>query len=88
MKVTFTINNNFYKQTDGCKMGGPLSVIFSDIFMIKMENDTVIPTKAIFYHRQAPKFHTLAITIYHYRNLDLVVATAKIVQNILETTKN
>ena len=31
-------------------MGGPLSVTFSDIFMIKMENDIVIPTKPIFYH--------------------------------------
>ena len=26
-EVTFTINNNFFKQTDGCTMGGPLSVI-------------------------------------------------------------
>ena len=32
-------------------MGGPLSVTFSDIFMIKMENDTVIPMKPIFYRR-------------------------------------
>ena len=32
-------------------MGGPLSVTFSDIFMIKMENDRVIPMKPIFYHR-------------------------------------
>ena len=38
-EVTFTINNNFFKQTHGCAMGGPLSVTFSDIFMIKMEND-------------------------------------------------
>ena len=35
-KVTFTINNNFFKETDGCAMGRPLSVKFSDIFMIKM----------------------------------------------------
>ena len=32
-------------------MGGPLSVTFSDIFMIKIENDIVIPTKPIFYRR-------------------------------------
>ena len=44
------INNNFFKHTDRCTMGGPLSVTFSDIFMIKMENDKVIPTKPIFYH--------------------------------------
>ena len=32
-------------------MGGPLLVIFSDIFMIKMENHIAIPTKPIFYRR-------------------------------------
>ena len=41
-EVTFTTNKNFFKQTDGCTMGGPLSVTFSDIFIIKMENDIVI----------------------------------------------
>ena len=51
IEVTFTINNSFYKQIDVCAMGGPLSVTFSDIFMIKMENDIVIPTKPIFYRR-------------------------------------
>ena len=50
-KVTFTINNIFYKQTDGCAMGGPLSVTFSDIFTTKMEDDIVISTKPIFYRR-------------------------------------
>ena len=28
---------------DGCAMGGPLSVTFSNIYMVKMENDVVIP---------------------------------------------
>ena len=37
---------------------------------------------------QAPKFHTLAITIYRCRNFDLTVMIAKIVQNFLETAKN
>ena len=32
-------------------MGVPLSVSFSDIFMVKMENDVVIPSKPIFYCR-------------------------------------
>ena len=41
-EVTFTTNKKFFKQTDGCTMGGPLSVTFSDIFIIKMENDIVI----------------------------------------------
>ena len=28
-------------------MGGPVSVVFSDIFMCKMEEDVVVPTKPI-----------------------------------------
>ena len=32
-------------------MGGPLSVTFSEIFSINMENDIVIPAKPIFYCR-------------------------------------
>ena len=32
-------------------MGGPLSVILSDIHMIKMENDVVIPINPDFYKR-------------------------------------
>ena len=36
---------------DGCVMGEPLSFTFSDIYMVKMENDVVIPSKPIFYRR-------------------------------------
>ena len=32
-------------------MRGPLFVTFSDIYMVKMENDVVIPSKPIFYCR-------------------------------------
>ena len=32
-EVTFTFNNKFYKQIDGCTMGGPLSVTLSDIYI-------------------------------------------------------
>ena len=38
-------------------MGGPLSVTFSGIFIIKMENDIVIPTKPIFYRRYVDDIH-------------------------------
>ena len=48
---TFIFNSQHYKQTDGCAMGGPLSVVFSSIWMIKMEQDIVIPTKPKFYRR-------------------------------------
>ena len=32
-------------------MGGPISVVFSDIYMCKMEEDVVKPLKPIFYKR-------------------------------------
>ena len=50
-ECTFKFNNRFLKQVDGCNMGGPLSVTFSDIYMVKMENDVVIPSKPVFYCR-------------------------------------
>ena len=36
---------------DGCTMRGLLSPTFSDISVVKMENDLVISSKPIFYHR-------------------------------------
>ena len=57
------IKNNFFKQTDGCPIGGPLSVTFSDIFMIKLENDTVIPTK--------PFYHSYIDDIYNRRKKNI-----------------
>ena len=30
-------------------MGGPISVVFADIYMCKMEDDVVAPLKLIFY---------------------------------------
>ena len=50
-ECTFKFNSRFLKQVDGCTMGGPLSVTFSDIYMVKMENNVVIPSKPIFYCR-------------------------------------
>ena len=50
-ECTFKFNSRFLKQVDGCTMGGPLSVTFSDIYMVKMENDVVMPSKPIFYLR-------------------------------------
>ena len=37
IECTFKFNSRFLKQVDGCTMGGPLSVTFSDIYMVKME---------------------------------------------------
>ena len=50
-ECTFKFNCRFLKQVDGCTMGAPLSVTFSDIYIVKMENDVVIPSKPIFNRR-------------------------------------
>ena len=48
---TFMFTFDFYKQTDGCTMGGPLSALFSDIYMTKTEREVVNPSKPKFYKR-------------------------------------
>ena len=48
---TFVFQSTYYKQTDGCTMGGPLSVTFSNIYLTKLEMDKVKPTKPKFYKR-------------------------------------
>ena len=50
-ECTFKFNSRFFKQTDGCTMREPLSITFSDIFMVKMGSDVLTPSKPIFYHR-------------------------------------
>ena len=50
-KYTFKFNSRFSKQVDGWTIRGLLFVTFSDIYMVKMENDVVIPSKPIFYCR-------------------------------------
>ena len=39
----------FYKQVDGCAMGGPLSVTLSDIYMAQTEDDIVEKYQPMFY---------------------------------------
>ena len=48
-ECTFSVNNRLIKQIDECPMGGPISVVFADIYMYKMEDDVVAPIKPIFY---------------------------------------
>ena len=48
---TFMFNEKFFKQIDGCTMGGPLSVIMSNIFMTMLEVRIVVPMKPSFYKR-------------------------------------
>ena len=47
----FSVNNRLIKQIDGCPMGGPISVVFADIYMCKMEDDVIAPLKPLFYKR-------------------------------------
>ena len=47
----FEVNTKFFKQIDGCSMGGPLSVTLSDFHMTRTENDVVKPEKPLFYRR-------------------------------------
>ena len=46
---TFKFNSIFLKRVDGCTMGGPLSFTFSDICMVRTQNDVVILSKHVFY---------------------------------------
>ena len=46
MECAFKFNSRFLKQVGGCTIGGSLSVTFSDIYMVKIENDVVIPSKS------------------------------------------
>ena len=50
-ECTFQINQNLFKQVEGCGMGGPLSVTLADIHIIRTEKDIVTPLKPIFYKR-------------------------------------
>ena len=44
-ECTFKFYDEVLKQENGFIMGRPLSVTFSDIYMVKMKNDIVIPSK-------------------------------------------
>ena len=48
---TYMFNSKFYKPSDGCTMGGHLSVTFSNIYLTKLEIDKVRTTKQLFSKR-------------------------------------
>ena len=50
-ECVFSANNRLIKKIDGCPMGGPISAVLSDIFICKMEEDTVATSKPLFYKR-------------------------------------
>ena len=42
---TFLADGRLIRHVDGCPMGGPISVVFSNIFSVKMEFNVVKPLK-------------------------------------------
>ena len=48
-ECVFSANGKLLKQIDGSPMSVPISVVFSDIFMCKMEFDVAAPVKPLFY---------------------------------------
>ena len=47
-KCAFQFNQNLFRQTEGCSMGGQLSVTLADMHMIRIKTDIVTPLKPIF----------------------------------------
>ena len=47
-EISFQLNSKFFKQTDGSTWGSPIPVTLSDIWMVKMESNIIIPKKPIF----------------------------------------
>ena len=57
-ECAFQFNQNLFKQTEGCSMGGPLPVTLADIHMIRTEKDIVTPLKPVFYRRCVDEIYT------------------------------
>ena len=55
----FIFNIKYYKPTDGCTMVGPVSLVFSDIYMTKLEKDAILlPRKPQSYERSVDNIFT------------------------------
>ena len=50
-ECVFSANNRLIKKIDGCPMAGPISVVLSDFYVCKMEENIVAPSKPLFYKR-------------------------------------
>ena len=46
---TFLADGRLIRHVDGCPVGGPVSVVLSNIFCVKMESDVVKPLKSKLY---------------------------------------
>ena len=48
-ECVFSVSNRLIKQSGGCPMGGPISSVFPNIYVSKMEEDIVASMKPHFY---------------------------------------
>ena len=53
----FTFLNNLYQKTEECATGGPISVTFADIYLVKLGNVIVAPFKPKLYMKYADMFN-------------------------------
>ena len=53
----FTFLNSLFQQTGECAMGGPISVTFADICLVKLGNVIVAPFKLKLYMKYADMFN-------------------------------
>ena len=58
---TFLADGKLIRQVDGCPMGGPISVVLSNIFCVKMEFDVVQPLKPKLYKRYVDDIYSKRI---------------------------
>ena len=58
---TFLADGRLIRQVDGCPMGGPISVVLSNIFCVKMEFDVVKPLKPKLYKRYVDDIYSKRI---------------------------
>ena len=54
-EFVFSVNSKLIKQICGCQMGGPISLVFTDIYISRMEKNIVVPMKSQFYKRYVDK---------------------------------
>ena len=50
-RCVFLVTEKLLSQVDICPMGGPISVVFADVFICKIEWDVIVPAIPIFYKR-------------------------------------
>ena len=58
---TFLAEGRLIRQVDECSMGGPISVVLSNIFCVEMELDVVKPFKPKFHKRYANDIYSKGI---------------------------